>query len=539
MKENPMSTHTSVLIVGGGLNGLTAAALLAHRGVACMVVERHADTSIQYKFAGISPRSMEIFRGLGLEDEIRAKRTGDQQGGGIARAKNLADPDVQWGGPAWADASPYSPTQPATCDQHVLEPILRHCAERHGADTRFNTEFVSFEQDSEGVRAVIRDRKSGAEEAVTADYLIAADGANGTLREKLGINRNGPGVLQHWMNIIIDTDLPAEINGKPLTSCFITDLNATITPRPGGRWLLALQYFPERNERPEDFDRDRCRELMERVAGRSGVKAELVDARSWEMAAFLADRFRADRCFLIGDAAHVMPPTGAFGGNSGIHDAHNLAWKLAMVVRGEADASLLDSYDVERRPVITATLAQALARLQQWFKDPAGRLPPAVAIVPDYDVVFGQRYDTGAFVLEGAAPGGAFEPVAELNGVPGTRAPHLVIDHEGTKRSTLDLFGHDLVLLAGHVNWRVAADRLREKSGIPLTCHVFGPSGDLADPEGRWPNAYGVNVGGTVLVRPDGFVAWRAQGAEADHEGELVKILDALDMRVGRRDGGR
>ncbi|MDX8534531.1 FAD-dependent monooxygenase [Mesorhizobium sp. VK25A] len=531
-----MSTRIPIVIVGGGLNGLTAAALLAHQGIGCMVVERHADTSIQYKFAGISPRSMEIFRGLGLETEIRAKRTGDQQGGGIARARNLADPDIRWGGPAWPDASPYSPTQPATCDQHVLEPILRHCAERLGADIRFGTEFSSLEQDAAVVRAVIRDRETGEEETVVADYLIAADGANGTLRESLGIGRNGPGVLQHWMNIIFDTDLSPEIGGRPLTSCFVSDLNATVTPRPGGRWLLALQYFPARGERPEDFDRDRCRDLVEQAAGRSGVKAELVDARSWEMAAFVADRFRAGRCFLIGDAAHLMPPTGAFGGNSGIHDAHNLAWKLAMVVRGEADPSLLDSYDAERRPVIAATLAQALARLQQWFKDPAGRLPPAVAIVDDYDVVFGQRYDSGALVPE-AARNRPFEPVAELAGVPGSRAPHLILEREGKKLSTLDLFGSDFVLLAGDARWRAAADRLREDGGVPLSCHVLGSSGDLDASGGGWSRAYGVGDGGAVLVRPDGFVAWRAPGAETDFEGRLVQALDEIGVRVGHHDG--
>ncbi|MDL2398952.1 FAD-dependent monooxygenase [Rhizobium mayense] len=533
-----MSTHTSVLIVGGGLNGLAAAALLAHQGIGCMVVERHADTSIQYKFAGISPRSsMEIFRGLGLEEEIRAKRTGDQQGGGIARARNLADPDIQWGGPAWPDASSYSPAQPATCDQHVLEPILRNCAERLGADIRFHTEFLSFEQDDAGVRAVIRHRETGEEEAVAADYLIAADGAGGTLREKLGIGRGGPGVLQHWMNIIFDTDLPSEIGGRRLTSCFVSDLNAAIVPRPGGRWLLALQYFPEKGERPEDFDRGRCRDLVERAAGRSGVKAELVDARSWEMAAFLADRFRARRCFLIGDAAHLMPPTGGFGGNSGIHDAHNLVWKLAMVLRGEADANLLESYDAERRRVIAATLAQALARLQQWFKDPAGRLPPLVAIVNDYDVVFGQRYDAGAFVFEDAARDRPFEPIAELSGEPGTRAPHLVVEHGGTKCSTLDLFGHGFVLLADDANWRAVADRLRDERRIPITCYVLGPSGDLGDREGRWPRAYGVGEGGAALIRPDGFVAWRAPGAEAAAEGRLVQVLEKIGLRVGHRDG--
>lgn len=338
-------------------------------------------------------------------------------------------------------------------------------------------------------------------------------------------------MLQHWTNIIFDTDLSPEIGGRPLTSCFVTDLKATITPRPGGRWLLALQYCPEKGERPEDFGRDRCQDLVEKAAGRTGVKAELVDARSWEMAAFVADRFRAGRCFLIGDAAHLMPPTGAFGGNSGIHDAHNLAWKLAMVVRGEADAGLLDTYDAERRPVTAATLAQALARLQQWFKDPAGRLPPAVAIVDDYDVVFGQRYDTGAFVLEGPPLDRPFEPVAELSGRPGTRAPHLAVERDGERSSTLDLFGRGFVLLAGEAAWRRAAAAVSERQGIPLACHVVGAGGDLRDPEGRWPAAYGVGSSGAVLVRPDGFVASRWPDSGHDAEGELSEVLGRLALR--------
>jgi putative polyketide hydroxylase len=524
-----MNTHVPILIVGGGLNGLTAAALLADQGIDCMVVERHANTSIQYKFAGISPRSMEIFRSLGLEAEIRAKRTGDQQAGGIVRGKNLADPEIQWGGPAWPDASPYSPTQPATCDQHVLEPILRHYAERLGADIRFSTEFVSFEQDAADVRALIRDRQTGKEETIVADYLIAADGANGTIREMLGIDRSGPGVLQHWMNIIFDTDLSPEIRGKRFTSCFLTDLNATITPRPGGRWLLALQYFPEKGEQPEHFDRDRCRGLIERAAGRSGVKAELIDARPWQVAAFVAERFTVGRCFLVGDAAHLMPPTGAFGGNSGIHDAHNLVWKLAMVIRGEADARLLDSYDAERRPVIAATLAQALARLQQWFKDPAGRLTPAVAILDDYDVVFGQRYDSGAFVFEGTPPQRPFEPPAELSGRPGTRAPHLVVERGAERISMLDLFGRRFVLLAGDGTWRRAAAAVSERQAIALVCHVIGSGDDFRDPEGKWPAAYGIESSGAVLVRPDGFVAARWSDGK-DAEGKLSDVIRRLPL---------
>ena len=137
------------------------------------------------------------------------------------------------------------------------------------------------------------------------------------------------------MNIIFETDMPPTIDGRRFTSCFVMDINAALVPRDDGRWLLSLQYLPEKGERPEDFDAARCRDLVVRAAGRSDITAELVDARPWEVAAHIADRFSKGRSFLIGDAAHLMPPPGAFGGNSGIHDAHNLAWKLAMVIRAK------------------------------------------------------------------------------------------------------------------------------------------------------------------------------------------------------------
>jgi hypothetical protein len=200
-----------------------------------------------------------------------------------------------------------------------------------------------------------------------------------------------------------------------------------------------------------------------------------------------------------------------------------------MVVRG-ADASLLDTYDAERRPVIAATLAQALARLQQWFKDPAGRLPPAVPIVDDYDVVFGQRYDAGAFVPEGTPPDRPFEPLAALSGRPGTRAPHVTVERNRKRISILDLFGRDFVLLAGEAHWCRAATAVGERRGLPLTCHVVGPGDDVREPEGRWPAAYGIGTRGAVLVRPDGFVASRWPDDGNDAESTLNEALERLAL---------
>ena len=195
---------TSVLIVGGSLNGLTLALLLAHHGVRCVVVERHPDTTVQYKFAGISPRSMEIYRSLGIQEEIRANRTGDQKSGEIARAKNLSSPDVQFQGKPWADTADLTATPAETCDQDRLEPILRRHAQRLGADIRFGTELVDLQQNAREVVARVRTVKAGEPPALAASYVIACDGVTGSTRERIGVGRHGPGVLQHWMNLIFE-----------------------------------------------------------------------------------------------------------------------------------------------------------------------------------------------------------------------------------------------------------------------------------------------------------------------------------------------
>ncbi|MGE3273911.1 MAG: FAD-dependent monooxygenase [Vicinamibacterales bacterium] len=531
-----MHLDTSVLIVGGGLNGLTMALLLARRDVRCIVIERHPRTSIQYKFSGISPRSMEIFREAGAEDDVRAHRTGDQQAGGVARGRTLADPEIQWMmDSAWPDVSGLGATGPATCDQHVLEPILRTHAEQCGADVRFGTELLALTQKADHVEARVRSVASGTDHTLRAAYVVAADGANGTVRDRLDIGRTGPGVLQHWMNLLFDTDLEPVLQGRRFTSCFVSALNATFTPRESGPWVLALQYDPEHGDRPEAFDAARCLRLVREGAGRDTVRADLVDARAWSVAGWISDAFRRDRVFLLGDAAHVMPPTGAFGGNTGIHDAHNLAWKLELVLKGQADRTLLDTYETERRPVAAHSLAQALARLQAWFADPQGRLPAPVPQVAEYDVVFGQRYEEGALLSEPGEQGQPpFATAHALSGRPGTRAPHMVLTRDGADVPVHDLFGAGFVLLtgAGGRPWAEAVRKLSRRSGPPLTCQTIGTGCALGDSGRQWPARYGVRDAGAVLVRPDGFVAWRTPDATAAAESMLTNVLRRLHLRA-------
>lgn len=528
-----MEVTTSVLIAGGSLNGLTMAMLLARRGVPCVVVERHPRTSIQYKFRGISPRSMEIYRGAGIEAEIRASNAIDDRSAYVARMKNLADAEVSWQGIPWSDTSDISPAAAATCDQDQLEPILRTHAERHGADVRFNTELVSFTQSRHEVLARIRDRSTGAEQDVRAQYLIGADGTQSSVREALGILRHGPGVLQHWMNVIFEADLPTVIDGRAIRAVFVTDINGTLVPRGDGRWLMAVQFAPDRHERTEDFTPDHCRDLIRRAAGRPDLSVDIVDARPWEAAAAVADRYREGRVFLVGDSAHVMPPTGGFGGNTGIQDAYNLAWKLEAVLKDAAGPELLDTYDAERRPIADRTVAQALARLQAWFKDPSRKLPPPEPIKDDNAVIFGYRYPAGAFIDDGDGADDLFEDPHAPSGRPGSRAPHVVVTHRGARMSTIDLFSDRWILASGPRgnDWSTWMSRSSAARLLGVVWHGIQPSSDLEDLTDRFSAAYGVEADGAVLIRPDGFVAWRHARAK-DGAKALDTALERLWIRT-------
>src|SRR5262245_2354798 len=267
------------------------------------------------------------------------------------------------------------------------------------------------------------------------------------------------------MNLIFESDLQPVLQGRRLTSCFVTDINASILPRED-RWLLALQYSPERGEKPEDFDQTRTEQLVRKAAGRDDVRVKLFDARPWQVTAYVADRFCRDRVFIVGDAAHTMPPTGGYGGNTGIHDAHRLAWKLALVTQGVAAPALLDTYDSERRPVAEGTLAQALARLGAWFKNLGDRLPPPAALVDDSAVIFGQSYGAGALAHE--LERAVFENPKTPSGRPGPRAPHVLLQQGTSSVALHDLVGREFLLLIGPDAelWEKAAPTVTRESQI-------------------------------------------------------------------------
>lgn len=478
-----------VLVVGAGLAGLSAAMFLGVHGVPALVVERHATTSLHPKARGQFPHTMEALRVAGVDRRIAAAAPADP-GFHIVVAESVTGrvyndivvdtaPDFGALSPAgWANAS-----------QERVEPILADRARELGAELRFSTELVSFTQDEDGVTALLADGTT-----VRARYLVAADGHRSPVREALGIGTHGRGDLGRSSGVLFDGDLGRTGFGlfylqNPALPGGAGVVVGTDTPH---RWALSVGYDPEIAD---------WTSLIRTATGRPDLDPVLVggEVTTGHTSVRVADRFSAGRVHLIGDAARVMPPTGAFGGNTAILDGYSLAWKLALVVRGEAGPGLLDSHDVERRPYSELLV-------EQQYRAFVERMSPGLAddtlaepVEPPSALFFGHR-QLGAIVAEPDDDGALLENPEQPTGRPGSRAPHVRLA-DGS--STVDLFGRGFVVLTGSATWAAAAAQLG------LSAHRL---------EG-WTTPYGVTAEGAVLVRPDGFVAWRSVGEGPPGEG--------------------
>ncbi|HJP80285.1 MAG TPA: FAD-dependent monooxygenase [Pseudonocardiaceae bacterium] len=507
--------RTGVLVVGGGLTGLSAAMFLAWHGVPCVLVERHADLLIHPRARGITARTVETYRPLGLEPRIDASSAPKENALSLGAA-NLASPDYQPFGMATPDAfAAITPASWPTIDQDKLEVILRDRARELGADVRFSVELLEFGEDADGVTARIRNTGTGAESTVRSDYLIAADGHDSAIRTQLGIATMGPGKFAEVVSVMFEADLSSALGGRPVGIAYLEQPRpGTVLVRTGAeRWSLTIP--PEPGETLADYPDERCVELAKAAIGRDDVDITIlaqvpntdIKQLAFVIGAQVAQRYRAGRVFIAGDAAHMLPPTLGLGGSTCIQDAHNLAWKLALARRGLAGEQLLDSYQTERQPVALFTMGQLLAvNKARGGGQPQDEGPDLTALV------FGYRY-----ALAGESePDPLAVPAAELHGEPGSRAPHVALLRGGEEVSTIDLFSRDFVLLTANGAWAVT-------EGLPVKTYLVGK--DVIDPADAFGKAYGVGSEGAVLVRPDGFVAWRTTESPADPVGEIRAAL--------------
>ncbi|MGP4000583.1 FAD-dependent oxidoreductase [Streptomyces sp. 8N706] len=549
MKNPEVDDRVPVLIVGGSLVGLSASLFLGRLGVAHMLVEKHAGTSHHPRGRGNNVRTMELFRTAGAEPLIHEAASVLADNHGILQAVSLTGDEQEW---LFKEIDPggalarFSPTGWCLCSQNDLEPVLVRCARERGGDLRFGVELLSFEQDAEGVTAVLRVRETGEERTVRADYLIAADGPRSPVRERLGIGQTGHGDLFHNVSITFRARGLAEVVGdRHFIACYLTNPEADGALLPVDNqeeWVFHAPWHPDEGETLEDFTDERCIAHIRRATGVLDLDVRITGKAPWHAAERVAERYSAGRVFLAGDSAHEMSPTGAFGSNTGIQDAHNLAWKLAAVLNGWADPGLLDTYGEERQPVARATSARASARSAEHSHPGYAAAPGAAGGRQSgvLTVALGYRYPRGAVV--GTDPGLPVVPERmQLTGEPGTRAPHMWLYHFGVRLSTLDLYERSFVLLSGvdggtdGTQWHSAAKRVADELSVPLESYRIGngQQGDLAPENGAdWAELHGTTAGGAVLVRPDGFVAWRATAPLPDPERQLNDVMRSVLRRT-------
>ena len=586
-------TTTSVLIVGGGVSGLTASLLLSRLDVPHVLVERHPRTALLPKAHIINQRAMEIFREIGVDGDIYEHGCPPENMSTIAWMTSLAGPtplhgrriaraDAWCGGPAYASASPCRPTN---LPQLRLEPLLRRRAEdRAPATVLFNHEMHSLAQTTDGVEAEIEDREHATRHAVRARYVIAADGGR-TLGPALGVEMAGERGLLDMVSTHFSADLSAYWQDDSVVICFSTNPDGegslgsgVLLPMGPGTWGKSSKEWQYHSALhtgdPDAFDTPLMLSRMREMLGRPDLDAEIHSLSRWRFEAVVADKYRAGRCFFAGDAAHRHPPNGGLGLNTAVADVHNLAWKLALVLRGHANEALLDTYEQERRPVGQAVVARALrnwrahididaamgladaadrteawARTEELFSDtPAGELRRAsvdravAAAAPEFtgqDIELGYRYAGEAIVAGGAALGQDPRPgdggyAASTD--PGRAMPHAWLTSRTSQErtSTLDLvsgtrFG--LLVDTAASAWSGGLAAAVGELGLPASLVGVISIGDVGsgaewwDIDQTWSRLRGVSPTGAVLVRPDRHVAWRANTVPADPASELTYAL--------------
>lgn len=529
-----------VLITGGGLVGLSAATFLAQHGVASLAIERLRGGSPLPRAGHFHLRTLELFRAAGIEEEVKRRSEADfvPEGAIIAMdnlsGRKLADiiPSLNEG------VEPLSPCRRLFINQPSLEQILRKRAAEAGARVLDGHEVVDIEQDAKGVTVTAKDVGDGATRRLRGRYLIGADGAHSKVREILDIPYDGRGVFSNSMTIYFRANLAPLLLGKPLSVIYFNN------PEFGGfmrvdkdcqAGFIGVNTVGDPNKDPlaaanaaADTSEQRLVAIVRAMAGVPDLPVKIVGVARWRATSDVARRFQKGRIFLIGDAAHLMPPNGGFGGNTGIQDAHNLAWKLACVLKGAAQPGLLASYEAERKPVGKFTVEQAYTRYvtrTATYLNKTDYQP----LAPDFNVELGYLYRSDAILSEDSDTKIHDDPHTTA-GRPGSRAPHVWLERAGRKISTLDLFGQSFVVLAGRPGeaWRDAVQAVaRRFPGASHEVHVVDGR-DLSDFGNGFAAAYGLSDGGAVLVRPDGFVAWRAKSLPADPQSALIPALRSI-----------
>lgn len=571
---------TDVLIVGSGPAGATAALALSTYGVPNIVVTRYASLADTPRAHITNQRTMEVLRDLGVERDVVARATPQHLMGNTTFCTSLAGEELgrvrSWGNDPLVQAAHElaSPTRMCDMPQHLMEPVLVDAAVARGTQLRFQTEYLTHTQDASGVTATVRDRLRGDTYEIRARYLIGADGGRSKVAEDAGLPMGGQMGVAGSINIVFDADLTQYTAHRPSTLYWVLAPGATVggigaglvrNVRPWNEWMIVWGY--DVTAGAPDLTTEYAEGIVRRLVGDDDIPVTIKSSSAWTVNEMYAETYANGRVLCAGDAVHRHPPSNGLGSNTSIQDAYNLAWKLRLVLDGVAAPELLDSYTAERAPVgkqivtranksiaETAPIFEALDGLspqtpeELWANIAArkaateaaagqrARLREAIAAkVYEFNahgVDLNQRYESAAIVPD-ATPDPGFARDPELHHQPstrpGARLPHAWLTSGTRTLSTLDTVGRGrFTLLTG-----IGGDawvRAAKAQILDIATVVVGPGQEYEDPYGDWAGLSEVSDAGVLLVRPDGFVAFRH--AEAPENAEQL-LTDALRQILG------
>ncbi|MER5618796.1 FAD-dependent monooxygenase [Streptomyces sp. NPDC002215] len=546
-----------VVIIGAGPVGLATALVLGRHGVRSVVFEQYDGINPHPRAHVVNTRSMELFRTWGIADAVRAEAADPAWAGTILWKQTLAGeplgridltegPEDQLLRRIHASAEQLTSCAQDRVQRHLLDAVLAQgMATVHYSTTVVEVtdlgDCVDVTVDGVGGRQILRTR-----------YAVAADGATGSMRDRLGIAMDGSPVLGHQLNIYFHADLSPWMREDPaLLVWLINSASPGLLIGMDGvrRWTFQRSFDPA-VESPRDYPPERCARIIREAVGTTELDVDIRSVGPWTMTARTAETYRSGRVFLVGDAAHQFPPTGGLGMNSGLADADNLGWKLAAVLRGGASDSLLDGYERERRPVAVDNARHSMLNAIKMAEVGIGpettriaaRLEgpdPAVAAAerrriaeaippqrPHFDALNQEiGYVYGAARHDDGAPPSAtdYTPIA----APGARLPHAWIERAGERVSTHDLLipGFTLITGPGGASW---ADAFA-KTGEDVAKRTVVIGRDVTSPDGHCPELLGVGEDGALLVRPDGHIAWHsAEGSSP--ASALAALLNAAEQ---------
>jgi 2,4-dichlorophenol 6-monooxygenase len=590
MSKDAPEVQTDVLVVGSGPAGAAAALFLATYGTSTLVVTKYGSLSDTPRAHITNQRTMETLRDMGLEERLMREATPWGSMGNTTFCTSLAGEELgrvsSWGTDTarHADYELQSPCPMLDAPQTITEPVLMQAAQSRGAKVRFDTEYLSHVQDSEGVRTTVRDRLTGAEYLVHSKYLIGADGARSAVAADLELPFEGPGAVGGALGIIFEADLSRFVAHRPSVLYWMVQpgadkegvgLGVLRMVKPWTEWMLMWGYPAA--DGPPQFTEEFVRELAVALVGTDDFTMKVTSTSPWTVNHHFATTIARGRVFCAGDAVHRHPPTNGLGSNTSIQDAYNLAWKLHHVVAGLAAPSLLDSYDAERAPIARQIVERAnqsiadtgriIAALDVDDTTDAGVLERQLALrkapgpegekirqglreaiaYKSYEfnahgVEHNHRYTSAAVIPDGTAmPAYRRDPelYAQPTTWPGAKLPHCWVTRAGHRISTLDLAGHGAFSVwtgIGGEAWIEAAAAFATATGLSIVPVSIGPGQPVEDPYGTWAELSEISDGGVLLVRPDLFVAARQITSPHSPEQAAQWLHSALGRVLGRPD---